>query len=133
MNHLVICFCTWVSDSELHGCSLHTHICVEGASIETTVFLHDICQMQTNVQAVGAVDSAPVAVVLAHQAPLHLLAHPDNDPAKAVQHPLQNDLVDGTIVLVVALDGQVVALLCYQLCVCHGRFWRRGLCAVDLF
>ncbi|TNN89001.1 hypothetical protein EYF80_000879 [Liparis tanakae] len=62
------------------------------------------CQVQTDIQAVCTADVAPVAVVLAQQAPFHLLTHSDDAPGLAVRHPLQNDLVDGTIVLVVAAD-----------------------------
>lgn len=84
---------------------------VKSTAVETVVFLCHVSQVQTHIQAVLAADPAPVAVVLRHQAFLHLLAHSNNDPRLAVQHPLQYDLVNGAIMLIVTSDGQVGVLL----------------------
>ena len=127
------CLCTWRWHSEQHCGGLHACICAESTAVETTVFRHYTCQAQTNIQAVCAADSPPVTVVFAHQAPLRLLTHSNDAPGVAMGHLLQNDLVNSAIVLMVAADGQVVVLLCYQLCVCLNRLWGGGLRAVVFF
>lgn len=128
-----MCFCcTLRGNTELYGVGPHTHICIEGTAIETTVFLCNTSEVQADFQAVGAVHSASVGVVLAQQASVHLLADTNNGPELLMQLPLQNHLVDdGYIVWVNTPDGQVVVLLFYQLCDCHSLLWESEICDVE--
>lgn len=126
-------FCTWRGHSEQHSGGPHASICVESTAVETTIFLCHTCQVQTDIQAICAVDPAPVTVVLTYQPPFHFLTHSNDVPGMAMHHPLQNDLVNCTIVLVVTAEGQVAVLLCYQLCVCLNHLWCGGLCAIFVF
>lgn len=123
-------FTTWSGNVELHGVGPHAHICIKSTAIETTVFLCDTSEVQADFQAVGAVHSASVAVVLTHQASLHLLADTNNVPDVLTQLPLQNHLVDGYVVRLNTPDGRVV-LLFYQLCDCQGLLWESSICDVE--
>lgn len=125
--------CTWRVYSEHHRGGLYPCICAEGTAVETTIFRHHTCQVQTDIQGVCTADPAPVAVVFAHQAIFHLLTHSNNVPGMAMRHLLQNNLVNGAIVLVVTADGQIVVQLRHQLRVGLDHLWGGGLCDVDVF
>lgn len=105
---------TWCDYCEQHSSDLLSCVHAEPAAVEATVFLRHVSQEQADIKAADTVDRSPVAVVFAHQVSIYLLTNSNNGPGLAVGHPFQNDLVNGTIVLVITADGHVVAQLCYQ-------------------
>lgn len=125
--------CTWRAHGDQHCGGLHPCICAEGTAVETPILLRHSRQVQTKIQGVSTADPAPVAVVFAHQAPSHFLTHSYTAPGLAVWHGLQHDLVNSAIVLMVTADGQILVLLCYQLCVRLDHAWGGGLRAVVFF
>lgn len=114
----ITCFGVCGLYPEQHGGGLQNAACAPRAAVEAGVLLLHTCQVQVEIEGVGAGEPTPVSVVLSHRASCNPAAHPDDAPGLVVLWPpLQSHIVDGVVMLAVTGDCCVAVLLCYQLAV----------------